>query len=273
MPSSARVIVTAYNQLPLLRLALRGYLRQTTGDFAITIADDGSSDGTKAYIDSIRPRFEAKGIPFGYVWHVDKGFRKTRILNDAVEESPGEPLLVFSDGDCIPPATFVEKHIAAHEPWSFHVGGCYRLTREESEALTEADIDAGRYELLGTDAHRRDLQRRRRKSKWGVLLRRRNRPKILGLNFAIDRTLLESLNGFDQNFVTWGTGEDSDVRDRAMRHRPRPRVKNMYLDNDVYHLWHPVSPGGDRRAQWEYFKSKRPVRCVTGLVDESELQS
>lgn len=269
MSRAARVIVATYNQVDLLRKALRGYLRQTATDFALTIADDGSSDGTRAFLDEIRPAFEAQGIPLDHVWQPDEGFRKTRILNEAVRRSAAEPLLVFSDGDCIPPAAFVTKHLAAHEPWSFHVGGCYRLDREASEALTAAAIDAGRYETLGTAAHRRDLAKRRRKSFWGVLLRRRNRPKILGLNFALDRRLFESLNGFDERFASWGIGEDSDLRDRAMRHRPRPRVKNLYLENDVFHLWHPVGAGGGRKAQWAYYKSPRPIRCEQGLVDGS----
>ncbi|MDJ0972955.1 MAG: glycosyltransferase [Planctomycetota bacterium] len=270
MSRAARVIVATYNQLALFRKALRGYLRQTTTDFALTIADDGSSDGTKAYIEEIRPAFEAKGIPFAYVWQRDDGFRKTRILNEAVREAEDEPLLVFSDGDCVPPASFVAKHIDVHEPWSFHVGGCYRLSREDSEALTEADIDAGRHETLGTAEHEKDLRKRRRKSHWGVRFRRKNRPKILGLNFAADRQLFDSLNGFDERFTSWGIGEDSDLRDRAMRHRPRARVKNLYLENDVYHLWHPVGEGGGRKKQWDYYKSPRPVRCERGLVDESQ---
>ena len=62
MPRAARVIIAAYNQRPLLRRALRGYLRQTTDDFALTVADDGSSDGTETLLDELRPVFEARGL-------------------------------------------------------------------------------------------------------------------------------------------------------------------------------------------------------------------
>lgn len=265
----ALVVVAAYNQAPFLRRALRGYLRQSTNDFALTIADDGSSDDTPKLLETLRPAFAERGVPLTHVWQEDEGFRKTRILNEAVRQSEAAPLLIFSDGDCVPPADFVAAHIAAHEPYSFHVGGAYRLTREVSEGLSEDDIDAGRYEGLGTPADVRDLRRRRRKSRWGVLLRRKNRPKILGLNFAIDRQLFESLNGFDEVFASWGVGEDSDLRDRAMRHRPRAKVKNMYLANDVYHLWHPTGSGGGRKQQWDYYTSDRPIRCIRGLRDES----
>lgn len=266
MPRRARVVFASYNQLPHLRRAIRGYLRQTTNDFALTVADDGSTEDTIEFVEAFRPELEAQGIELDVVRQADDGFRKTRILNEAVRRSKGEPLLIFSDGDCIPPACFVERHLAVHAPRSFHVGGAYRLSREVTEALTEADVDAGVYEAFGTGADRRDLAHRRRKSLVGTFLRRRNRPKVLGLNFAVDRALLEEINGFDERFRSWGVGEDSDVRDRLMRCRPRPRVRVLYGENDVFHLWHPVRSEGGREKHRAYMKSARPVRAEEGLV-------
>ena len=43
---TAHVVLATYNQRRFLGRTLRGYLRQTTGDFHLTLADDGSSDGT-----------------------------------------------------------------------------------------------------------------------------------------------------------------------------------------------------------------------------------
>ena len=81
---------------------------------------------------------------------------------------------------------------------------------------------------------------------------------------AWSRDLLEALNGFDERFTTWGLGEDSDLRDRAMRLRPRPHVAVMYGVNDVVHLWHPPAPGG-RAASRAYYETSRPIRCELGL--------
>ena len=82
---------------------------------------------------------------------------------------------------------------------------------------------------------------------------------------ALDRDLFERLNGFDERFESWGLGEDSDLRDRAMRLRPKPRVKVLYTRNDVYHLWHPI--GVNQRAESErYYRTERPIRCERGLV-------
>jgi GT2 family glycosyltransferase len=266
MSRRARVIVSAYNQLPYLKRTLRGWLRQTSRDFALTIADDGSTPDTTEWLSAFRKEAEAAGVPLDHVWQEDIGFRKSRILNEAILRSDGEPLLLFSDGDCIPKADFVERHLAVHESWSFQVGGAVRLTRETSEAVTESDVDDGSFERLVGPADRRDLAARHRKSRWGVWLRRKNRPKVLGLNLGVDRPLLEAINGFDENLVGWG-GEDSDLRDRAMRVRPRPRVKSLYLATWVFHLWHPVKPGD--REKIRRGAEERPLRCRQGLAEHT----
>jgi len=264
MTARAHVILSAYNQLDSLRLAARGYLRQTTNDFALTVADDGSRDGTQEFLREFAREFESRGIKFRHVWHEDDGFRKGTIVNEAVYQEGVEPLLIFADGDCIPPARFVEGHLAVHEPWSFHVGGTHRLSKEVSASITAEDVDSGRFETLGDATHRKALRRLRRKSFWGTLFRRRRRPKMLGLNFAMDRDLYVALNGLDERFRVYGM-EDTDLGDRAMRMSPRARVKNLYTINDNYHLWHEQSPGGRAESLEFYAQTDHPPRCELGL--------
>jgi GT2 family glycosyltransferase len=264
MSPRARVIIATYNQVPLLRLVLRGYLRQTTNDFSLVLADDGSGPDQAAFLRTIEPEFVARGIRFEHVWHEDLGWRKNKIMNEAVRCAGDEALLIFTDGDCIPPPYFIERHLEVHEPLSFHVAGAFYLSEEISKRLTEADVDAGAYEGLGTPRDWKVLRKKARKSRWGTLVRRRNRPKVLGLNMAFDRKLFENLNGFDERFMRPYLGEDSDLRDRAIRHRPRPRVKVLYTVNDVYHLWHTRGPRS-RQENRPYYRQKRPVRCVMGL--------
>ncbi len=269
MPA-AHVILATYNQRRFLERVLAGYLRQTRTDFHLTLADDGSSDGTDALVAARADAFSERGIGFSHVWHEDAGFRKCRILNEAVRRGPQAGLLVFSDGDCIPSARFVERHLAAHAPMSFHVGGAWRLTQEQSDAIDAAGVHAGSYEGLRTEASSRDIRKKRRQSIWGTRFGRRNRPKILGLNFAMDRDLFEALNGFDERFESWGIGEDTDMRDRAMRLRPKPKVKVLYGTNDVFHLWHTPSRGAKRETSRAYHRTERPIRAIHGLVPTPE---
>ena len=263
MPRRARVVVSTYERLPLLRRALRGWLHQTTNDFALTVADDGSGPETAEFVAAF-----ARVAPFP-VEHVrleHEGFRKARITNEAVRRADGEPLIVMTDGDCIPPPRFLERHVAAHGPRTFAVGGAYRLDRETTERLTEADVDdPTRLEALVTPAGRRDLWRRRWKSRAGVWLRLPRRPKTLGLNIGIDRALYEEVNGFDEEFVGYGL-EDSDLRDRLMRLAPRPVVRVLYGENDVFHQWHPMAPSRIEFPNRGYYETARPIRCSKGLL-------
>jgi GT2 family glycosyltransferase len=259
----ARVVMATYNQLPALRRAVRGYLAQTCAQFALTVADDGSRPDTGEFVLAFAKEAAAKGVRVDHVWQDDLGYRRAAVLNEGVRRSEGEPLLIFTDGDCVPSRTFVERHLAAHEPRSFQVGGIVDLDEAATARLDEAAVDRGLHEELLTARHRRALLWRSWKSRWGILLRRPRRPKVYGANLAIDRALFEELNGFDERFDSYGM-EDSDLRDRVMRSTPRPPVKVLHTTATVFHLWHP-RPSGRKERVRSYYESRRPVRCEVGL--------
>src|SRR5262245_38471847 len=261
----ARVIVTTFERLRWLRLALRGWARQTWRDFALTVADDGSGPETRAFVEAF-----ARSAPFAvdHVWWEHRGYRRAAILNEAVRRSRGEPLLVFTDGDCVPPAGFLEGHVRAHVPRSFAVGGAYRLDEEESSGITEADVDAGRVDAMRPLRERVALLRKRWKSVAGMWLRRPDRPKVVGLNVGIDRALFDEVNGFDESFVGYGL-EATDRRDRVMATRPRPVVRVLFGRNDTHHLWHPPEQSAGLHVNRDYYRREgRPIRCERGLVLE-----
>jgi glycosyltransferase involved in cell wall biosynthesis len=262
VPRAARVVVTTYNRPSLLRLALRAWRRQTTQDFALTVADDGSGPETAAIV---RGFAASAPFPVDHVWWEKRGFRRAGILNEAVRRSEGEPLLLFTDGDCVPPAKFLERHLACHGPRTFAVGGAVFVEREVD--LSEEDVDAGAHERLATWKDRWSLWRRAWKSRVGVLLRRPRRPKVVGLNVGIDRALFEEVNGYDEQFVGYGL-EDSDLRDRVMATRPPPVVRILYGRNDTVHLWHLPATTARKRLNADYYGTARPTRCVAGLVRE-----
>lgn len=262
MPHRARVVVTTYERLHLLRLALRGWARQTCLDLALTVADDGSGPETADFVR----RFAATApFPVDHVWWENRGFRRAGILNEAVRRSAGEPLLVFTDGDCVPPAGFLAGHLAAHGPRTFAVGGARKLDKRASAGVDEAAVDAGAHERLGGLADRLDLRWKGWKSRVGVALRRPRRPKVVGLNIGIDRALFEEVNGYDEAFVGYGL-EDSDLRDRVMATTPRPAVRVLYGRNDTVHLWHPPAATAGQKVNLPYYETSRPVRCRQGLA-------
>ncbi len=132
------VIITTYQQPDWLEKVLWGYSVQTTREFAILIADDGSGPETRACIDRLRAE---TGLPITHVWHEDDGFRKCTILNKAIRAAEAD-YLIFTDGDCIPQRAFVEAHIRHARPGVFLSGGYIKLPLAVSQAITPEAIRA-----------------------------------------------------------------------------------------------------------------------------------
>jgi len=132
------VILSTYNSVEWLEKVLWGFSTQTTTDFEIVIADDGSREATRELIDRLRKDFS---IPIIHVWQEDNGFQKSQILNKAIIASTSD-YLIFTDGDCIPRADFVEVHTKNREQGYFLSGGYYKLPMDISKAITKDDIIA-----------------------------------------------------------------------------------------------------------------------------------
>src|SRR5688500_18670115 len=105
------VILTTYNRPDALAAALDGYCAQDTANFELLIADDGSTDDTRALIASYAQRAP---FPLRHVWQEDPGFRAGAARNRALAQTRAE-YIVFSDGDCVPPPFFVSRHVALAE--------------------------------------------------------------------------------------------------------------------------------------------------------------
>ena len=130
------IIISTYNSEKWLHKVLLGYTIQTEKDFEIIIADDGSTNKTKAVVESFKDKFTH---PILHVWHEDKGFRKCKILNQAILKSNSDYLL-FTDGDCIPRKDFVANHLKEKEKGFFLSGGYFKLPMMISKAITDDDI-------------------------------------------------------------------------------------------------------------------------------------
>jgi glycosyltransferase involved in cell wall biosynthesis len=134
------VVLSTYNQPEYLRLAAEGYSRQTRRPDRILVADDGS-DATTARV--IEQAARETGLTFLHVWHPDRGFRKTEILNRALAASD-EDLLIFSDGDCIPRQDVVEGHLTLTREGRFVSGGYLRLPAPPTRAVDLEAVRTGR---------------------------------------------------------------------------------------------------------------------------------
>jgi len=137
---SVGVIISTYNNPQWLEKTLWGYANQTYSDFELIIADDGSGDETKKIVDSFRENYFPA---LKHIWHEDKGFRKTRILNAALESADSE-YLIFTDQDCIPRNDFINTHLQYAQENYILSGGYFKLPLQISQNITEEDISSQR---------------------------------------------------------------------------------------------------------------------------------
>ncbi|MBI3543621.1 MAG: glycosyltransferase, partial [Deltaproteobacteria bacterium] len=79
----ASLIMTTYNAPRHLELALAGLQIQTEKNFELHIADDGSTSETSDVVEQFMQRAP---FPVVYSWQQDLGYRKTKILNEAIRK-------------------------------------------------------------------------------------------------------------------------------------------------------------------------------------------
>jgi glycosyltransferase involved in cell wall biosynthesis len=133
------VIVTTYDQPRWLEHVLTGYGEQSYPYFEVVVADDGSGPETREVVDRARRNLAP---PLVHVWHEDQGFRKTVILNRAIQAAGGDYLL-FTDGDCIPRSDLVEVHARHARKRRFLSGGYLKLPAAVSDQVTGDGIRSG----------------------------------------------------------------------------------------------------------------------------------
>lgn len=137
------VVISTYNKPSYLKLTLEGYCHQTRKVDEVVIADDGSKEETRQLIDSYRDR-----LPIKHVWHEDRGFQKSEILNKALLAAEAD-YLIFTDQDCIPREDFVAVHAAHAEQGYFLSGGYFKMIMPVTEQVSEREIESGEVFSIG----------------------------------------------------------------------------------------------------------------------------
>ena len=267
---SIAVIVSTYNAPRELELVLCALTRQTVLPDEILIADDGSGGETRRLIDRWRERFQ---VPLLHSWQRDAGYRKARIVNEAIRRSRGARLL-FLDGDSFPHRRWVEDHLEVDDPGLVACGRRVKLGPELSRDVSIDDIMAGRFDRPGTQLLSSAIRGDTRRLGLGVRLPRsvarvlHPRPRrLMGVNYSLSREAFYAVNGLDEEWAFYGR-EDLDLELRLQRARYRfyPLINRAI----VYHLHHTErerSP--EALALVERQREASHVRCDRG-VESSE---
>jgi glycosyltransferase involved in cell wall biosynthesis len=259
------LVISTYNRTDALAKSLAGVTNQSRPPAEVLIADDGSKPPTR---DLVQAWARAQSFPVKHVWHEDAGFRKTVILNKTVFATGGD-YLIFTDGDCVPHPKFVSDHAALAEK-GFWVQGRRCFVGESFVPEFEPGRSpAWQWMLTGK------ITGAAKGIRWPIPIIRRDTKQrgIIGCNMAFWRDDLIAVNGFDEDYTGWGTGEDSDIGTR-LYHLGRQR-KFVYGRAITFHLNHPPAPRDHHTASLarlaETIASKK-IRCEHGLNLHSEPQ-
>ena len=245
------LIIAVYNAVRYLEFIFEALRQQSFRDFEIIIADDGSGDEMKQCIERIRKEVS---FPVQHLWHEDTGFRKNVMLNKAIDAAQTD-YLVFIDGDCVPHHEFLHDHWAHRQPKTVLCGRRMNLSKQLTDRLTLEKILSGEFEKLspavwfdGMMARSSNLEDAIRIT--SPVLRRilhRNRARILGCNFSIEKNILEAINGFNEEYQAPGIGEDTDVAYRlGLLHVQCITLRYLAV---LYHLFHPATRVGENNQQ------------------------
>lgn len=225
------LIISTYNNPPVLELVLMSVQQQSSLPDEIIIADDGSRDDTRSLVERFAKQFS---IPLVHVWHEDDGYRLSEIKNKSAAKATGE-YIIFIDGDLMLHPHFIadfRNHI--REGWLMVASRVF-LSEDYTGHLLKSKSIAVRMSFSHVEKNWLSGIR----IPWlhqiikGSTTHEGARGGLMGL-FKKD---FIAVNGFDEAFRGWGR-EDSDLFVRLLN--TGVQRKNLKFAAVTYHLWHPV---------------------------------
>lgn len=266
------LIISAYNRSHLLKRILQSVAQQSISLDRIIVADDGSKEDMGAAIEDEVHRFTC---PISFVTQADDGFRLARSRNNAVRIAD-DGMLIFADQDMLFTKDYFSRFVASMSDKQFLAGYMLRLNGEQTEHITEEMIVACDYSGLITAEQKQGSLKQYKKDKLYEWLYRFHLrpigPKLRGGIFAVNKTDVVNINGFDENYAGWGN-EDDDLYWRLYASGVKGR--NPLHDEYAIHQYHPIFRAPGERANKKYFEGrKREIMsgswfCEKGLVNDS----
>jgi glycosyltransferase involved in cell wall biosynthesis len=257
--SGVALIINTYEQPDYLARVLSAMGRQSENPAEVLLADDGSGEETRRVFAAWAV---GKTFRCEHVWQQKEGFRRARILNEAIAKVRSE-YIVFLDGDTVPHPRFVADHRALAAPGRF-VQGHRALVGQKAAAEFAKDGQVrGRLAALTSG----QLSGAANVFRWpfAMMRSRTDLRGIRGCNLAMWRADLVKVNGYNEAFTGWGR-EDAELAARLMN----TGVRRMDARGRAlcYHLWHPPADRAGLAANDQLVAAavaESRQRCEQGL--------
>ena len=264
-PKSCTLIISIYNQAAQLRRVLETVATQSITGFEIVIADDGSADNVEAVINDFSKDYP--DFRLTHLWHEDRGFFKTIILNKAFKAASGDYIIVI-DGDMLLHHRFIENHLRHARKDRVLCG--FRGVKLGAE-ITREIIDGK--QTLSQNPLRLFWQTLRGKveegtrgivihNRWLRNLIARRSKRLAGCNFSTYRDSLFTVNGMDETILIYGF-EDFELGHRLTL--SGVQISDVSRLCNTYHLHHLKRSSGDIGDIKQRILNNTAVQCRHGL--------
>lgn len=270
---NATLIITVYKKITELEIILSSLQKQSYREqYEIIIADDGSGEEMERFVKQSKKIF---ALDLKYISQENLGFRKNKILNEAIKISKSD-YLIFLDGDCIPHYHFITAHIKNKKSNTVLSGRRVMLGKRISESVIKSYRKHKSFEitfskLLIDSIRSKNASLHIEEALYIENIKARSlikqdKSNLLGCNFSTHKNLLEKVNGFDEDYTGPGIGEDTDLEYRLKLISVNfESLRNLAI---VYHLYHPKTI--EERKNYDYFhnyvKNSDNSFCKNGLI-------
>jgi glycosyltransferase involved in cell wall biosynthesis len=209
------VIVPTYNRAQLIQYTLHSLLLQKLDDLRmeVIVVDDGSSDNTRSVVEHFSSLMNIQ-----YHFQADLGYRVASARNVGIVNSSGSVILFVDSGVILGSRTVKAQ-------WDFHrlrnkpvatVGYVYGFQQENESSSTlmgmidvlNPDLTISRFKKQNLYADIREVAYQR----YNDQIEQLPAPWVFywTCNVSVDRTTVEKIGGFDENFnLRWGV-EDQE---------------------------------------------------------------
>lgn len=218
------IIIPTYNKLDRLLLVLKSLEGQVENGVEVIVVFDGCEERVVEAFHKETFSYQ----PIAIICPENHGRAAAR--NKGISVANGE-IVTFVDDDRIVDRHFVEEHLRIHDSIGkpIVVLGARRDILLDNEEIKELGENFDRaLEKLNAEACFEDYPFPKSKKHFFRFI------NFFTGNVSVNRKLIESIDGFDENIKTWG-GEDNDVGIQLQL-----KKAEFYYNNDAinYHLAH-----------------------------------
>ncbi len=223
------LVAPTYNWPEALNLLLKSVMHQSRLPDEVIIADDGSTQETKAVIDRYKHIFP---VPLIHIWHEDEGNQKPKIMNKAIAMANYDYIIEI-DGDIIMHKHFVRDHLRFAEKGYYLYGSRVNIQKPHL-------ADLFKNEQIKFNFFSKGIKKRGRTIHFPLFssfikpVEERSR-KLRGCNMSFWREDFIRINGFNEELVGWGI-DDSEMVQRL--HNIGVKGKRLKHAGLAYHIYH-----------------------------------